>query len=457
MPTPISVLMVEDSAADAELCIREIRAAGFDPRWKRVTTEAEFLEQLTSDVEVIIADHSLPHLDAARVLDLRNEHGPEIALIVVSGTIPEKQAAELMENGAADYLLKDRLTRLGPALRKALESRRLNHQARQDRSISELTNILQVSVQADEVYEAIRRYTGQLFMGTDGYIALYSASRDLVEGVAGWGEGNAGVAFKPDQCWALRRGRLHRFSRSSPGVQCGHSSAPDSICIPLITQGEVIGVLHMFEAAGSSPRGKISQYDTLAGTFAETLAFALGNFRLRETLRNQSIRDPVTGLFNRRYMEESLEQEIRRAVRASSHLTVLMLDIDHFKQFNDNFGHLSGDQILREVGRYLLTSLRGEDTACRFGGEEFAVILTGAGLDVAVDRAEKLRKGIEAVRMPIHRNPPVSVTASIGLGTFPDHGRTGADLLAAADRALYEAKAAGRNRVVAAASSGPPP
>jgi diguanylate cyclase (GGDEF)-like protein len=182
------------------------------------------------------------------------------------------------------------------------------------------------------------------------------------------------------------------------------------------------------------------------------LALALGNFRLRETLKNQSIRDAVTGLFNRRYMEESLEQEVRRALRTSTNLTVMMLDIDHFKEFNDNFGHLSGDQILREVGNYLLTSLRAEDTACRYGGEEFAVILTGARLDVAVDRAEKLRQGIEAVRIPIHGHSPASVTASIGVGTFPDHGRTAAELLTAADHALYAAKAAGRNRVVAADS-----
>ena len=164
-------------------------------------------------------------------------------------------------------------------------------------------------------------------------------------------------------------------------------------------------------------------------------------------MQNQSIRDPLTGLFNRRYLEVSLERELKRAERSQTHLGAIVLDIDRFKDFNDSWGHEAGDLVLRELGRFLQANLRASDIACRFGGEEFALILPGTAPEDARRRAEQLRQGLQ--RIDLHR-PTCKlekVTASFGVACFPDHAQTWKGLLRKADAALYRAKAAGRDRV----------
>ncbi|MEX0716115.1 MAG: GGDEF domain-containing protein [Planctomycetaceae bacterium] len=167
-------------------------------------------------------------------------------------------------------------------------------------------------------------------------------------------------------------------------------------------------------------------------------------------LREQSVRDPLTGLFNRRYLEEVLEQEARRAARQQAPLGVIMLDIDRFKQFNDTHGHAAGDELLREVGQLLREHLRQTDIACRFGGEEFTLILPGASLDVLRRRAERIRSAAEGIRLKFEGRTLAGVTLSLGIAEFPRHGSTGEAVLRAGDAALYQAKREGRDRVVAA-------
>jgi diguanylate cyclase (GGDEF)-like protein len=177
--------------------------------------------------------------------------------------------------------------------------------------------------------------------------------------------------------------------------------------------------------------------------------------RLRETLRSQAIRDPLTGLYNRRYMEESLEREIHRATRRHSALGVVMLDLDRFKSFNDAFGHAAGDTLLREVGAFLRGRLRAEDIACRYGGEEFTLILPDADLEHTRSRADELRREARNLTVVHHGQTLAAITLSMGIAAYPEHGASADELLDAADAALYEAKSGGRNRVsVAAAGSG---
>jgi len=183
---------------------------------------------------------------------------------------------------------------------------------------------------------------------------------------------------------------------------------------------------------------------------ADSVALALANLKLRETLRHQSIRDPLTGLFNRRYMEETLERETRRVARAQRPLGIIMLDVDHFKLFNDTFGHDAGDSLLREFGNFLRAHVRGEDVACRYGGEEFTLILPEASLEVTRQRAEHLRGDIKHLHAQYHDQPLGAVALSLGVAVFPDHGSTGEAVLKAADAALYRAKREGRDRVVVA-------
>jgi diguanylate cyclase (GGDEF)-like protein len=164
----------------------------------------------------------------------------------------------------------------------------------------------------------------------------------------------------------------------------------------------------------------------------------------------QSVRDPLTGLFNRRYMEETLEREIRRAARANGPVSIIMLDVDHFKHYNDTFGHEAGDIVLREIGALLRVQVRAEDIACRYGGEEFTLIMPAASAEVSRERAEHLCKQVK--RLAVQRRGVAlgQITASLGVAAYPQHGATGEDVLAAADAALYQAKRAGRDRVVVA-------
>jgi diguanylate cyclase (GGDEF)-like protein len=180
---------------------------------------------------------------------------------------------------------------------------------------------------------------------------------------------------------------------------------------------------------------------------AEGIALALANLKLKEALENQSIRDPLTGLFNRRYLEQVLERECRRAVRSHRPITVLALDVDHFKQFNDTWGHEGGDAVLRELGALLKSHFRGEDVACRLGGEEFVVLLVDANLEAGRERADQLREHVQRLQVRYRAQTLSSITISIGLAGFPAHGSSPEGLLSAADRALYQAKKLGRNRV----------
>ena len=230
------------------------------------------------------------------------------------------------------------------------------------------------------------------------------------------------------------------------------------MCVPLVAQGEPLGLLHirapMGTASGHLPAAAEKWFteskQQLARTVGYALALALANLRLRETLRQQSIRDPLTGLFNRRYMEETLEREMRRVIRAKHPLGVIMIDVDHFKQFNDNNGHEAGDAILRELGHFLRSQVRVEDIPCRYGGEEFILILPDAPLEAVVERAKNLCKGVKQLNVQYHNQSLGPVTVSAGVSTYPQHGFSGEAVIRAADSALYNAKRSGRDRVAVA-------
>ncbi len=225
------------------------------------------------------------------------------------------------------------------------------------------------------------------------------------------------------------------------------SSDRSYVCLPLLAHGESIGILHFqMIASGELPQPVL----LTVNMFAEQVGLSIANIRLREALRNQSIRDPLTGLYNRRYLEEMLERETRRAIRSEQGLGVLMLDLDHFKKFNDTYGHEAGDTVLRETAAFLLKSVRAEDIVCRFGGEEFLVILPQANLKVSQARAERIRSKLRELTV-LHQGQPVGrITVSVGVSELPAHGTTPQELIEGADAALYRAKKEGRDRVVVA-------
>jgi diguanylate cyclase (GGDEF)-like protein len=222
----------------------------------------------------------------------------------------------------------------------------------------------------------------------------------------------------------------------------------------MMAQGEALGMLYL---KTEPPEGEIpaevkklitESRQRLAMTVAEHIALSLANIKLRETLRNQAIRDPLTNLFNRRYMEETLDREMHQAKRENKTIGIIMIDIDFFKRFNDTYGHAAGDTMLRELGAFLKTHIRGGDVACRYGGEEFILILPGANMDETMRRAEYIVQEIRKVTIQLGAGVESNVTLSMGVGAFPDCGESVDDVLRCADTALYRAKESGRNRAI---------
>ena len=263
--------------------------------------------------------------------------------------------------------------------------------------------------------------------------------------------------FAPDECWSLRRGCAHDLPASDSSLRCTHLQAVgSSVCIPLIANGEAIGVLSIQDDAqpsevSPSPDSKgFGRRKQLASAIAEHIALAISNLNLREALRLQAIHDSLTGLYNRRYMQEFLEREIYRARRRHRPLAVMMLDLDNFKRYNDTFGHPAGDEALRFVGEVLLGVVRADDLACRYGGEEFSLILPECSLQQAAVRAEEIRTRLKDLHMKRATEIPGIVTVSIGVAAFDETTDKSNLLLKFADEALYKAKRAGRDRVVVA-------
>lgn len=313
--------------------------------------------------------------------------------------------------------------------------------------LSELGELLQASLNVGEVYTLFDRAVGKLLSGASGRVYLFNASRNLL--VRATEDDGESVPFEPDGCWALRQGRPHLCLGDDP-LRCKHLGAADqrdAICLPMNAQGETLGLVELRWDGRSPPREEVVR---IGETLAERFGVTLANLKLRDRLRDQSIRDPLTGLFNRRYLEETFDRELERARRSQRPLGVLVLDVDHFKRLNDTQGHEAGDAVLQELGKVLQGSFRTSDVACRFGGEEFVVVLPEATLEQAVERAQVVRGKVSDMR--VNRNGRVvgPVTASFGVSAYPEDGTTAQELLRAADLALYRAKANGRDRVVVA-------
>ncbi|GAC1615782.1 MAG: hypothetical protein NVS9B1_25530 [Candidatus Dormibacteraceae bacterium] len=324
--------------------------------------------------------------------------------------------------------------------------------------LNEMGDLLQSCFTPEEAQSAIAEYVEKLFPAESGSLCMLN-ERNLVEAIAAWGPGRAGdEVFAPEDCWALRRGQIHIVADPNHGLNCQHlGGRPERpyLCVPMMARGQALGVLHVT----ANPEGRqgrtVESLQPLARTVAEHVGLAMANFNLRQTLRIQSIRDTVTGLFNRRYMEETINREIPRAIRYQRPLGIILFDIDHFKTFNDSFGHAAGDTVLATLGEFVKAHVRSEDIACRYGGEEIVLILPDAPLEVTKARAETLRSGIEALTIEHHGRPLGPLTVSLGVADFPRHGATGEAVLRAADEALYRAKEGGRNRVVVAETEAP--
>ncbi len=324
--------------------------------------------------------------------------------------------------------------------------------------LAQMGALLHACATREEACRIIARFVGELFPGLPAALYLASgAGEDLKPVIAQGTLARNAVPIVTGDCWALRRGQVHVVNTESGDLRCVHAadeSGVRTLCVPLMAQATAIGVLHVRSPAatddGDSSSNAPSQ--ALAETVAEQAALSLANLRLRDELHELSISDPLTSLYNRRFAHETLTREIHRAHREQDSIGVITFDIDFFKRINDRFGHDAGDAVLKAVAEELQASVRGGDIACRMGGEEFAIMMPGATLAVAGQRAEELRRAITELRVRHAKLDMPAISMSCGVAAFPDHGVTADALLRAADQALYRAKEAGRNRVESAAA-----
>lgn len=319
--------------------------------------------------------------------------------------------------------------------------------------LNEISDFLQAAATVEEACCIITNLVEDLFPHCAGGIFITRESRNRLENINTFGPAvlPSQVVFNPHHCWALRRGQVHHVEADRASLRCQHipddTTLATTLCVPMIAQGETLGLLYL---ATENPAALDDLKQQLARTLAEQVGMAIANLKLKETLKHQSIRDPLTGLYNRRYLEETLTQEIVRAERKQHSIGVIMLDIDHFKRLNDTFGHDIGDFVLQLVAKLLRENVRKSDIVCRYGGEEMTIILPEATLAETEAHAEALRHALTQIN-PHHQGQSLGMlTASFGVAAFPNHGNTPETLIKAADTVLYQAKAAGRNQVLTA-------
>jgi len=405
------------------------------------TTVATGIGQRTR-YRFVLDDGSVRHIESQGNV-VRDADGRVAQVVVISRDITERMQAE------QDLLESNR--QLQTTIRE------LERRNRENALLGNLGDLLQMCKSADESNQVLAQSVGGLFPGTGGSVYRLNPDNGLLEAVATWGDpGPAGSAvIGKDDCWALRSGRLHTVDGAGEGLRCPHVAglpAGPYVCAPVMAQGEVLGMLHVQFPGAEAPTaalrdGRPDSRRLWVLAVSEHLSLALANLKLRETLAIQAVRDPLTGLYNRRYMEHALEREVLRAARTRRAVGLIMLDLDHFKRINDDFGHEVGDRLLQSVGEFLARNVRAEDIACRYGGEEFLVVLPEATVAMTQARAEQLWRGIQELTISVRGEVLRALTTSAGVAAFPAHGQSVGQLLRAADAALYEAKRRGRNRV----------
>lgn len=316
--------------------------------------------------------------------------------------------------------------------------------------LNRLTELLLSCETRAEAYAIIMRGAGPLFVGCSGGLAILDeADPAYLRVVATWGDPKVlPVTFPRDGCLAMRRGDCCAVTADAGSPRCRHVTLPPpaaSICAPLTVRGDTFGLLYL-----GTDAMRLEGLRPVILAVSEAVKLVLSNLKLQETLREQTIRDPLTGLYNRRYLDETLPRELHRCQRGGESLAAAMLDVDHFKRFNDAYGHEAGDAVLRAIGAFLKGALRASDLACRYGGEELTIVLPGASLEDAEVRLDYLRTAIRQLRVQYQDGDLPAITVSIGVATLGEQQLDAAALLARADAALYRAKAEGRNRVVVA-------
>ncbi|MDR3762628.1 MAG: diguanylate cyclase [Acidobacteriota bacterium] len=325
----------------------------------------------------------------------------------------------------------------------------LEERRRQEVLSKSFWELLHASATMNDVKATVAQICPQWMPGSAGSLYVMNHERNVLESCAGWGDHELVDSFPPMQCWALRMGRAHSMIDASSSVRCEHlgEGEESTTCLPLVAHGETVGLIVLVLP--------LPELHSTVLELGEALAMTIANLHLKERMQAEANRDPLTGLFNRRYLNEALDRELTLARRHNLALTVIALDIDFFKSFNDNFGHSAGDLVLKQIARTMTHSLRGSDIVCRQGGEEFLAILPHCRAEDGGKWGEVIRQAVQGLHLAYENQLLGTVTISAGVAGYPEHGETPDELLEAADRALYESKERSRNCVTIAREQPP--
>lgn len=319
--------------------------------------------------------------------------------------------------------------------------------------ITELSETLMACKNIDEILDSFSTFANKILDFSEGVLYLMHNSRNYLEKKITWGDkiSHYTATFAPDECWGLRRGCIHQVCDLQPGVICHHikkeheTITKESLCIPLMAQYEIFGLLFIY--ADSHEYSSTKKLSPLIPVVSETISLAIANIRLKELLHYQAIRDPLTGLLNRRFLDEYVTKQIAQAKHSKTSIVFIMIDVDNFKRLNDSYGHDIGDHVLSLLGKLFTSLVREGDLACRYGGEEFLLVLPHCTLDNAREIAETIRGEASKMKVTV-KNNLINITISLGVSGYPKNGASLHELIETADKALYIAKNQGKNKVV---------
>lgn len=317
--------------------------------------------------------------------------------------------------------------------------------------LTEMSNMLQVCLRPAEAYNFVGRYAARLFPQTAGVLMILDSDGKQLLPQARWGQMELEpLAYSTEDCWALRSGQAYLAAEGGTARLCRHFQLKldyGSLCVPILSEGEIIGVINLLT---SDRNGVLMEAQVeLASAMAEQIGLALSNLQLRDNLHQQAIHDPLTGLYNRYHLRNALESELAVSEQTGAPVSVVMIDLDHFKAMNTRYGHLNVDALLAEFGKLMHAFTINGEVALRYGGDEFVLILPNTSLEQAGERAEQLSRRVRQLVVNLGGQSIQNLTLSIGIAGWPRHGRTITELLKAADAALFRAKE-DRDRVVIA-------
>ncbi|MEH1942533.1 MAG: diguanylate cyclase [Nostoc sp.] len=326
------------------------------------------------------------------------------------------------------------------------KARELEAKKRELIYLSDMADMLYSCESEDEVYQVVALTCSKLFPNMSGCIYIIANSKNYVQMNSIWGDEKISKEiFSQSECWALRRGKLNLLSPRSSGLMCSHLIQPvigTHLCVPFFGQGEVAGVLHIYALEEISP-----EKQQITEIIARTLGIALNNLSIKQRLTYDNLRDGMTQLFNQNYMQTIMEQRLAEAERSGQPLSVIFLDIDNFKSYNSRYGHVTANIVLQGLAKLLLKSIRSFDIPCRWGGEEFVIVMPNMSLETLRKRVEQLRVDVQQMQLRDGDRILESITASFGIAVS-ESGITVKDFLNRANQAMLEAKRTGKNRVM---------